>query len=299
MVKLFDGLSLKKCGKDIVDKIFYGSVKTAKWLAICKSVYDYRNSTGAYVYDLQSGNTKASNGVISYSNTDSQTVFHSVLVTYGYYADYIDAMHRPEADAELYSISMVKNGKKMQPNSPVTIYIPIPNGWNSEKIYIYHINDRYEREEIEGTIENGYIKFVTNEFSYFVVSNDAINFIDDFSIKSPSTTTVNYGETLILHADFGNIELPEGWSVQWTVEGSGFSVTTEENGMKCKVTSVANGNATVKATLVDENCKVVKDASGNEMSDSKNLISKAGFFQKLISFFKKLFGISRVILQSL
>ena len=123
--------------------------------------------------------------------------------------------------------------------------------------------------------------------------------IKQFKIKNPSVITINYGETLVLHADFGGVELPEGWSIQWAIEGNGFTMTTEENGMKCKITSVANGNATVKATLVDENGEAVLDSDGNEMSDSQQLISKAGFFQKLISFFKNLFGVSRIILQSI
>jgi|GEM_PF-1919767 len=117
----------------------------------------------------------------------------------------------------------------------------------------------------------------------------------ELKIKNPSVATVNYGETLILHADLGDVELPEGWTIQWTVEGSGFSMTTEENGMKCKATSTANGNATVKATLVDENGNAVLDADNNEISDIKQLTSKAGFWQKLVSFFKNLFRVNRTI----
>ncbi len=121
--------------------------------------------------------------------------------------------------------------------------------------------------------------------------------VKQLKIKNPSVTTVNYGETLVLHADVA--ELPEGWAIQWTVEGSGFGMSPAADGLTCKVTSIANGNATVKATLVDENGEVVLDANGNEMSDSKQLTSKAGFWHKLVSFFKNLFGISRIILQSM
>ena len=118
-------------------------------------------------------------------------------------------------------------------------------------------------------------------------------------IKNPSTTTINYGETLVMHADLGGVELPEGWKIEWTVEGTGFNMDPAADGLTCKITSVANGNATIKATLVDENGEAVLGTDGNEMSDSKQLTSKAGFFQKLVSFFKNLFGISRIILQSI
>ncbi len=123
--------------------------------------------------------------------------------------------------------------------------------------------------------------------------------VKQLKIKNPSTSTINYGETLVMHADFSGVELPEGWKIQWTVEGTGFNMAPAADGLTCKMTSVANGNATVKATLVDENGEAVLDANGNEMSDSKQLTSKAGFWQKFVSFFKNLFGISRIILQSI
>ena len=121
----------------------------------------------------------------------------------------------------------------------------------------------------------------------------------ELKIENPSVTTIKYGETLVMHTDFGGIELPAGATIKWTVEGNGFSINPAEDGLTCKLTSVANGNTTVKATLVDENGEALLDADGNEISDSKQLTSKAGFFQKLISFFKNLFGISRIILQSI
>ena len=119
--------------------------------------------------------------------------------------------------------------------------------------------------------------------------------VKQLKIKNPSTSTINYGETLVMHADFGGVELPEGWKIQWTVEGAGFNMAPADDGLTCNMISVANGNATVKATLVDENGEAVIDADGNEMSDSKNLTSKAGFWQKFVSFFKNLFRINRII----
>jgi len=116
---------------------------------------------------------------------------------------------------------------------------------------------------------------------------------ESISIKSPSTTFIAYGETLVLSIE--DIELPEGYTVEWVVDGSGFSKVVSEDGTECRLTSTANGTATVTARIVDENGEAVIDAEGNEISDSITLTSKAGFFQKLISFFKNLFGINRVI----
>ena len=117
------------------------------------------------------------------------------------------------------------------------------------------------------------------------------------SIKSPSTTTVGYGFTLNLHANV--TDLPEGARVAWSMDGSGFELIPSADGMTCGVKSVSKGSATITARVVDKSGNAVKDANGNEITASQQLTSKAGFFQKLIAFFKKLFGSNMVIPSSL
>lgn len=118
-------------------------------------------------------------------------------------------------------------------------------------------------------------------------------------ITPPSTTVINYGDTLILYADVNIFVLPAGCTIVWTAIGNGVVLTPSEDGLSCKVTSVQNGNVTVIATVVDENGNAVTDMNGSEISFSQQLNSKVNFWQKLISFFKNLFGISRIILQSI
>ena len=113
------------------------------------------------------------------------------------------------------------------------------------------------------------------------------------SINTPSVTTVSYGFTLNLHANV--TDLPEGARVVWSMDGSGFELITSADGMTCGVKSVSKGSATITAKVVDKNGNAVKDANGNEISASQQLTSKAGFFQKLAAFFKKLFGSNMVI----
>ncbi len=62
--------------------------------------------------------------------------------------------------------------------------------------------------------------------------------------------------------------------------------------------SFESGTKTIEVKLVDENGIVYKDADGNEVSDSEKVTVKAGFFQKLISFFKNLFGSNRTVIQA-
>ena len=113
------------------------------------------------------------------------------------------------------------------------------------------------------------------------------------SINTPSTTTVSYGFTLNLHANV--TDLPEGARIVWSMDGSGFELIPSADGMTCGVKSVSKGSATITAKVVDKNGNAVKDANGNEITASQQLTSKAGFFQKLVAFFKKLFGSNMVI----
>ena len=127
----------------------------------------------------------------------------------------------------------------------------------------------------------------------------------DLKFATPSTTTVKYGEKLILHIDTST--LPEGTTVEWSVSGSNAFRLSDENAVctlhrscvTCAVESIAKGSATITAKVVDKNGNAVKDANGNEITASQQLTSKAGFFQKLVAFFKKLFGSNMVIPSSL
>ena len=117
------------------------------------------------------------------------------------------------------------------------------------------------------------------------------------SIRTPSTATVSYGFTLNLHANV--TDLPEGARIVWSMNGSGFELIPSADGMTCGVKSVSKGSATITAKVVDKNGNAVKDANGNEITASQQLTSKAGFFQKIAAFFKKLFGSNMVIPSSL
>lgn len=127
----------------------------------------------------------------------------------------------------------------------------------------------------------------------------------DLKFATPSTATVKYGEKLILHIDTST--LPEGTTVEWSVSGSNAFRLSDENAVctlhrscvTCAAESIAKGSATITARVVDKNGNAVTDANGNEITASQKLTSKAGFFQKLAAFFKKLFGSNMVIPSSL
>lgn len=107
--------------------------------------------------------------------------------------------------------------------------------------------------------------------------------------NNPVTKTINYGELLRLTAEITN--KPENAKIYWYVdgikdaEGEIFEILPESS------------RVTVTAKLVDAGGNAILDSQGNEISDTETVTVKSGFFQKLISFFKNLFGINRSIIQ--
>lgn len=113
--------------------------------------------------------------------------------------------------------------------------------------------------------------------------------VSDIAIRKPSVTAVNYGDRIILHADI-NGDLPEGYRIEWSASNGNFSIEVSADGQTCTVTPDKKGDTTFTATLYD--------AEGNVVSaDEQVMTSKAGIFDKIIAFFKKLFGLSKTIPQ--
>lgn len=112
--------------------------------------------------------------------------------------------------------------------------------------------------------------------------------------RNPGSTTIKYGETLRLTAETAN--MPAGAYVMWEVQGNGVSLSQNADGSVCELKSTSSGTVTVTAKVVDGNGNPLSNSAG-EISDSQNVTSKAGIWQKIVSFFKNLFGMNRTIIQ--
>lgn len=186
---------------------------------------------------------------------------------------------------KLYDIKLVCEGETVQPAGKVTVRIPKPNGYNALTTKLYHIDDETgEKTRIPITIEDGFIVFTIDHFSYYAVVEELTVDI----LNNPGTKTINYGEKLNLTAVHNGTK---GEKLLWYVdgkfqgEGSSLTVSPEEKGCE------------VKVVLVNANSNPVTDSDGNTVSDSQRIEVKSGFFMKLISFFKNLFGIDRTVVQ--
>ncbi len=112
------------------------------------------------------------------------------------------------------------------------------------------------------------------------------------SIKNnPGSRKINYGETLRLTAVLTSEA--SGVNVYWYVDGekAGEGETFEIR--------LESGKKTVTAKAVDSDGNVLFDANGNEISDEQEVSVNSGIWQKIVSFFKNLFGMNRTVIQKI
>lgn len=107
-------------------------------------------------------------------------------------------------------------------------------------------------------------------------------------IRTPSTTVIKYADAIILHVDKSKV--PDGGYVEWTSSNGNFTVDESSDGLTCKITSSANGDTTFTATIYDAEGDAV-------LFDEQVMTSKACCFYKIIAFFKKLFGLTKTLLE--
>lgn len=120
-------------------------------------------------------------------------------------------------------------------------------------------------------------------------SEDYFYHSKSMNIMTPSTTKISYGDSIVLHFNI-NEELPSGWKIVWETDNNNFSKSVSFNGKTCTITPSKSGDTTFTVKVLD--------AEGKEVSsDTQKMTSKSGFFDKFIAFFKKLFGLTKVIPQ--
>lgn len=107
-----------------------------------------------------------------------------------------------------------------------------------------------------------------------------------FSVKEPSRTTIRNKDGIILHTEIeGNT--PAGSYVEWTSSNSNFGKTEMNDGQSLRVIANNKGYTTFTATLYDVNGNVLA-------TDTVELYSQSGFFDKIVGFFRSLFGMTMV-----
>ncbi len=146
------------------------------------------------------------------------------------------------------------------------------NGLDVGTVYSYYFFAEFEEL---GMFESEYAEFRTG---------------CNVTIRTPSNTTIKYGDAIKLHADVDGT-LPAGAYIEWSANNSNFTVTNTD-GEICEITPKSSGDTTFIATVYDENGNILS-------SDTQVMKSKAGFFDKFAAFFRKLFGMLKVYEQAI
>ena len=70
----------------------------------------------------------------------------------------------------LLDISLLSDGVKIEPSGKVTVTMPVPPGYDTNRLALYHIADDGTVENIPFTVEDGKIQFTTDRFSAYVIA---------------------------------------------------------------------------------------------------------------------------------
>ena len=107
-----------------------------------------------------------------------------------------------------------------------------------------------------------------------------------FTIQTPSRTTIRHKDGIKLHAKVeGNA--PTGSYVVWTASNGKFKTAEINNGNSLKIVSDTNGKTIFTATLYSVDGEFLA-------TDTIEMQSKAGFFDKIGGFFRSLFGATKI-----
>ena len=105
------------------------------------------------------------------------------------------------------------------------------------------------------------------------------------SIRTPSTASIDYGDSIILHLDIDR-SLPDGAYIEWSESNGHFDMSVSADGTTCKISPKSNGKTVFTATVYDKDGNVIS-------SDTQEMTAKAGLWQKIVAFFKKIFGLTK------
>jgi len=193
-------------------------------------------SKGIYIYTpaLASNNFYNSNGVTITPSTsvDSNVVIHSYIV-----ADKNEVPNKEfSKNSETYSITMYKDGKEFQPDSTVTVRIPLPERFkvlDKSAIKVYRHNDDGTMTDMNATVIDGHAVFETNHLSYYSIvaggsSPDPVTYTitfdanDGTSVFTKSTTDMN-GKLSVLPTPVRANYAFTGW---FTASNDGTQIST-------------------------------------------------------------------------
>ncbi|MCD7733184.1 MAG: leucine-rich repeat domain-containing protein [Oscillospiraceae bacterium] len=157
-------------------------------------------SSGIYLYSPSNGSSINSNAV-SVTSSNSNVTIHAYLVVD---SDEVEVTNQTITDStyEIYSITMYKDGEVTQPDSTVSVKIPITETFesvDSSTLKVYRVNDDGTITDMNATVVDGYLVFETNHFSYYAVVGNEID--KDAELIAEAETTLSSTDWTLAQSD--------------------------------------------------------------------------------------------------
>ena len=159
-----------------------GCDMTVMFNQYCKSK---NNPAGIEIYaPTYSGEFKSSGISFTSDNLSDDTIIHAYTI-----ADESEAIIGQKTfpketsyygeKYQTYNITLYRNGMETQPESSVTVQIPLPDGYRGMLTKVYRHNDDGTLTDMNARYDNGYMVFDTNHFSYYSVVDESDSVLSD------------------------------------------------------------------------------------------------------------------------
>ncbi len=171
-----------------------------------------------------------------------------------------------KVNSKIYDIATYKNGIKVQPDGEITVRIPLPEGFTTNKVFVCYVDSVSGKvTKIPCEVKNGYVTFKTNHFSEYAIVEQLAN------VKSVSVSdiTMNYKSSAKINP---SITADDG--AEYTVKYSSSNTSVARVDNNGNIYGAKRGSATITCTVTDSN--------GNTVQDTCNVTVKYSFGQWLI-----------------
>lgn len=191
----------------------------------------------------------------------------------------------------------------------VSVY-PMNCGAEAGEWVVFEVSDNVNEITIKPLKDNASFRYLDKEYSFGDTDKNTVGILklategneasqaveftviekSEISIIEPSTATISYGDSFILHADIAGT-LPERTKIIWSKNSDNFEIVgISPDCLACEITPKSSGDTTFTVKVISEDGKIIAE-------DTQVMTSKAGFFDKIIAFFKKIFGLTKTIPQ--
>ena len=171
-----------------------------------------------------------------------------------------------KVNSKIYDIATYKDGVKVQPDGEITVRIPLPDSFTTNKVFVCYVDSVSGKvTKIPCEVKDGYVTFKTNHFSEYAIVEQLAN------VKSVSVSdiTMNYKKSAKINP---SITADDG--AEYTVKYSSSNTSVARVDDNGNIYGAKRGSATITCTGTDSN--------GNTVQDTCNVNVKYSFGQWLI-----------------